>query len=98
MSDASGAVACQFCNGDLRDHGNGAAESYAWQAALAEHKSHTPSDAYEALPLCPSGCGCRVGSDDPDRHDCACDGPCCTWTGEVVRYVHPDDRPDASGD
>lgn len=26
---------------------------------------------------CPSGCGCRRGTNDPDRLDCACDGPCC---------------------
>lgn len=38
-------TACQFCNGDLRDHGNGAAESYAWQAALAEHKRHEATGA-----------------------------------------------------
>lgn len=25
---------------------------------------------------CPKGCGC-VTEDDPDRRDCACDGPCC---------------------
>jgi hypothetical protein len=25
---------------------------------------------------CPSGCGC-VTEEDPDRRDCACDGPCC---------------------
>jgi hypothetical protein len=26
---------------------------------------------------CPSGCGCRW-PDDGDRHECACDGPCCS--------------------
>jgi hypothetical protein len=35
---------------------------------------------------CESGCGCRYGTDDPDRNDCACDGPCCfasedDWNG-----------------
>lgn len=28
---------------------------------------------------CPNGCGCRL-EEDPDRHDCACDGPCCMAT------------------
>ena len=27
--------------------------------------------------LCPDGCGCRLGTEDADRLDCACDGPCC---------------------
>jgi hypothetical protein len=26
---------------------------------------------------CPAGCGC-VTEEDPDRRDCACEGPCCT--------------------
>lgn len=26
---------------------------------------------------CPSGCGCRKGTEDADWSDCACDGPCC---------------------
>lgn len=26
---------------------------------------------------CPMGCGCRLGTDDADPADCACDGPCC---------------------
>ena len=31
---------------------------------------------------CPNGCGCRRNTNDPDRNDCACDGPCtmdATW-------------------
>jgi hypothetical protein len=31
---------------------------------------------------CPSGCGCRYGTDDPDRYDCWCDGPCTTASHE----------------
>lgn len=27
-------------------------------------------------PRCPDGCGCRMGSNDPDLADCGCDGPC----------------------
>lgn len=27
--------------------------------------------------LCPEGCGCRVGTEDADRFECGCDGPCC---------------------
>ncbi len=34
---------------------------------------------------CPTGCGCRRQTDDPDARDCACDGPCTTdetwWDG-----------------
>jgi len=36
---------------------------------------------------CEEGCGCRYGTEDPDWHECACDGPCTsadwdTWWGE----------------
>lgn len=32
---------------------------------------------------CPSGCGCRVGTDDADSRDCQCIGPCCyDWDAE----------------
>ena len=27
--------------------------------------------------VCPAGCGCRLGTADADRHECACAGPCC---------------------
>jgi hypothetical protein len=27
--------------------------------------------------LCPGYCGCRLGTDDADRHDCGCDEGCC---------------------
>jgi len=30
-----------------------------------------------AWPTCPDGCGCRLGTEDADARDCACDGPCC---------------------
>lgn len=29
------------------------------------------------LELCPGGCGCQLGTEDADRHDCGCDGGCC---------------------
>lgn len=32
---------------------------------------------------CEGGCGCRYGTDDPDRLDCACDGPCTEADDEV---------------
>lgn len=32
---------------------------------------------------CPTGCGCTVGTEDADRYDCACDGPCC-WSPTLV--------------
>ena len=28
-------------------------------------------------PRCPEGCGCRLGTEDADARECACDGPCC---------------------
>jgi hypothetical protein len=28
------------------------------------------------LPMCPEGCGCRLGTDDPDARECGCDGLC----------------------
>lgn len=39
-----------------------------WQAAVT---------AASGWPLCPNGCGCRLGTEDADRRDCACDGLCC---------------------
>jgi len=43
---------------------------------VAEHywlvdKTQTPDG------LCPGGCECRLGTDDADRMDCACDNICC---------------------
>lgn len=29
--------------------------------------------------LCPAGCGCRLETEDADRADCGCDGPCCWY-------------------
>lgn len=34
-------------------------------------------------PTCPDGCGCRLGTEDADAHDCACDGPCCIACREM---------------
>lgn len=31
---------------------------------------------------CPVGCGCRLGTDDADRRECGCDGP-CTGDGQA---------------
>ena len=43
---------------------------------------------YEQLTKCPNDCGCRKQTDDPDAHDCGCDGPCCMdpewWDGRSV--------------
>jgi hypothetical protein len=30
----------------------------------------------EAAETCPAGCGCKLGTDDADRNECGCDGPC----------------------
>ena len=48
---------------------------------------------------CESGCGCRYGTEDPDRLDCACDGNCCNAPYEIwfatENYCngHPGKRP-----
>ncbi len=34
----------------------------------------------EAVSLCPFCKQCRVGTNDADRHDCGCEGP-CQWLG-----------------
>jgi hypothetical protein len=31
----------------------------------------------ETAPMCPGGCGCRLGTDDADRFECGCDEGCC---------------------
>lgn len=33
-------------------------------------------EARHKLRMCPGGCGCRLGSDDPDARECGCDGGC----------------------
>lgn len=48
------------------------------------------ADAQELLarwPKCPDGCGCRLGTDDPDARECGCDGPC---TAECRENGYPD--------
>jgi hypothetical protein len=48
-----------------------------------------PDTAPEAR--CPEGCGCRLGTDDADRRECGCDGPC---TGTAAPdTAQPDDIP-----
>lgn len=40
---------------------------------------------------CPNGCRCRYMTNDADRADCACDGPCCMdedwWDGFDLHEV-----------
>lgn len=31
----------------------------------------------QVTPLCPGGCGCRLGTEDADARECGCDGGCC---------------------
>lgn len=38
-------------------------------------------------PRCPDGCGCRLATDDADRAECGCDGPC---TAECRENGYPD--------
>lgn len=73
----------------------------AIRAINAEHlvPPHEPA----AGRYCESGCGCRYGTDDPDRLDCACDGPCCCaehdeWFGPGCTYHdEPAEPPETSG-
>lgn len=37
---------------------------------------------------CESGCGCRYGTNDPDRLDCGCDGPCTMLEDEAWGTPH----------
>jgi hypothetical protein len=53
---------------DPMDAGSMAGFLAGWQAAVT---------AASGWPLCPNGCGCRLGSEDADARDCACDGLCC---------------------
>jgi hypothetical protein len=42
-----------------------------------DRHEHAPHCASQDHPLCPGGCGCRLGTDDADRRECGCDGGCC---------------------
>jgi len=46
----------------------------------------------ELAPLCPNGCGCRLGSEDAEVRDCACDGLCCYDVIEVSEVFAERDR------
>lgn len=41
------------------------------------HEPYHCNPTWAPRPLCPNGCGCRKGTNDADRTECACDGPCC---------------------
>ena len=41
-----------------------------------DNQEHAP-DCSGEHPLCPGGCGCRLGTDDADARECGCDGGCC---------------------
>lgn len=43
-------------------------------------------------PLCPNGCGCRLGTEDAEARDCACDGLCCYDEIEVSELFAERDR------
>lgn len=61
-------------NRNPADVGSMAGFVAGWQAAIA---------AASGWPLCPNGCGCRLGTEDADQRDCACDGLCCYGEIEV---------------
>jgi hypothetical protein len=68
---------------DPADVGSMAGFVAGWQAAVA---------AASGWPLCPNGCGCRLGSVDADSRDCACDGLCCYDEIEVSEVFAERDR------
>jgi hypothetical protein len=46
----------------------------------------------QTVPLCPNGCGCRLGTSDADARDCACDGLCCYDEIEISELFAERDR------
>lgn len=42
----------------------------------------------EPVEMCPAGCGCRLGTEDADARECACDGPCCFDEAEPYEPDH----------
>lgn len=65
------------------DVGSRAGFVAGWQIAVT---------AASGWPLCPNGCGCRLGSEDADARDCACDGLCCYGEIEVSEVFAERDR------
>ena len=66
--------------GAERETGFRLALSFALKVKAASYSAHP--DYREDLiassaPLCPGGCGCRLGTDDADRLECGCDAGCC---------------------
>ena len=51
----------------------------AWCRACGyDNHEHAPNcEAEGPVPMCPGGCGCRLGTDDADRFECGCDEGCC---------------------
>jgi hypothetical protein len=79
---------------DANDHEEWVAEWYAWRNDI-EHRTlaiEREAGSTDAL-LCPTGCGCRIGTEDADRADCGCDGPCCwdSWDDFMADVLN---RPD----
>ena len=63
--------------------GSNAGFAAGWHAAVT---------AASGWPMCPNGCGCRLGSVDADSRDCACDGLCCYGEIEVSEVFAERDR------
>jgi hypothetical protein len=68
---------------DPASAGSMAGFTAGWQAAVT---------AASGWPLCPNGCGCRLGTEDADHRDCACDGLCCYDEIEVSEVFAERDR------
>lgn len=68
---------------DPADVGSQAGFTAGWRAAIA---------VAGGWPLCPNGCGCRLGTEDADRKECACDGLCCYDEVEVSEVFAERDR------
>lgn len=59
----------------------------ARQLLEAREELATLRAALACWPLCPDGCGCRLGLEDADARECGCDGPC---TQECRENGYPD--------
>ncbi len=48
------------------------------------------SEEAEEEEWCPERCGCRLGTEDADIHECGCDGPCRGITHVITHYIPPE--------
>jgi hypothetical protein len=71
----------RYCSEDCFADAQERESQYAQRMACCpecgyDNQEHAP-ECSNANPLCPGGCGCRLGTDDADARECGCDGGCC---------------------